>query len=171
MRQPCWCPFQGSKHARFWQCTISAPVDLVFLQITLNVISEYFHGIKHFNLHKLIDYCDQRNSHNYDNSQLLKKINKTLSSVETFREYLYNRVLNHVTTRASQHQYFRLFVTSRANQELQARFPRSGESHGIWKYISGPCEYVTIFLQVAVWVAVFVSDIVTLNNGNKLNGT
>ena len=37
-RTPTWWPKQES----LWQCTISTPVDLVLLQITLKVIYEYF---------------------------------------------------------------------------------------------------------------------------------
>ena len=88
-RTPTWRPKQDS----LWQYTFSTPVYLVLLQIILKVIYEYFP---------------------------LELSNKTLFSAETFREYVYNRVLNHLTTRALQHQYFRfkIFVTSRANQEL-----------------------------------------------------
>ena len=48
MRRPCWRPFQEHQHAwrpkqeSLWQITISTPVDLVLLQITLKVIYEYF---------------------------------------------------------------------------------------------------------------------------------
>ena len=48
---------------------------LVLLQIILKVIYEYFHSIKHFHVHKFIDFCDERDSHIYDNGQLLKNSN------------------------------------------------------------------------------------------------
>ena len=36
--------------------------------------------------------------------------NKILFSAQTFWEYVYNRVLNHITTRTLQHQYFRFKI-------------------------------------------------------------
>ena len=81
MKRPCWCPFQEHQHGGqnktvlIWQYTISTPVDLVLLQIILKVITSIFHSIKHFYVHKFIAFCDQRDSHNYDNEQMLENLN------------------------------------------------------------------------------------------------
>ena len=72
-----------------------------------------FQDIKHFNVHKFIDF------------HYLRDWNETLFSAQIFRKYLYNRVLDHITTRALKHQYFRfkIFMTSRANQSLPVISP------------------------------------------------
>ena len=71
-RTPTWRPKQDS----LWQYTISTPVDLVLLQIILKVIYEYFPQHSTFlDVHKFIAFCDQRDSHNYDNDQLLENSN------------------------------------------------------------------------------------------------
>ena len=80
MRWPCWCPFQEHQYggqnkkvfgsAQFYSSWFGFAADH-----TKSIFTSIFHSTKHFNVHKFIDFCDQQDSHNYDNGQLLKNSN------------------------------------------------------------------------------------------------
>ena len=76
----CWCPFQEHQHGGQNKTVVGNTQFLLHLiwfccKSYFKLFTSIFHSIKHFHVHQSIDFCDERDSHNYDNSQLLKNSN------------------------------------------------------------------------------------------------